>query len=235
VTDGSGNRDTDTVNIRVKDRVPPNANAGENQVVSHGITMHFDGSNSTDNVGVVNYTWTFFDNSNIMLYGINPEYVFLTLGTHIVTLTVKDEAGNIDTDTVNIVVKDATKPTIEIISPEPVVHSRDCIVKCVVTDNVKVESVKVSLNNYSWSSCIREDADEYAATLILKNGENMVYIRATDSSGNVNTTSITVLVEAPENAFPLFTPNTMLLLIGMIFCISATIILEHKPKRRKGL
>jgi len=235
VTDGSGNWHTDMVNIWVKDRMPPNANAGEDQVVSHGITMHFDGSNSTDNVGVVNYTWTFFDNSGIVLYGINPEYVFLTLGTHIVTLTVKDEAGNSDTDTVNIIVKDVTKPVIEIISPGQVVHSRDCIVKCVVTDNVKVERVEVSSNGYTWSSCVRENTDEYTAVLILEKGGNTVYIRATDSSGNVNTTSITVFVKAPEKIFPVFTSNTMLLLIGMIFCIAATIILEHKPKKRKGL
>jgi|GEM_PF-2738414 len=234
VTDGSGNWDTKMVNIRVKDKMLPNANAGEDQVVSHGVTMHFDGSNSIDNVGVVNYTWTFFDNSNIVLYGVSPEYIFLTLGTHIVTLTVRDEAGNIDTDTVNIIVKDVTKPVIKIISQEQVVHARDYIVKCVITDNVKVERVEVSPNNYSWSSCIRENADEYTATLILGNGKNTIYIRATDSSGNVNTTSITVLVEVHENVFPLFTSNTILLLMGIIFCIPATIILEHKPKRRKS-
>ncbi|MDI6917650.1 MAG: caspase family protein, partial [Thermoplasmatales archaeon] len=65
VTDGSGNRDTDTVNIRVKDRMPPNANAGNDQEIDINVIIYFDGSNSTDNVGVVNYTWTFFDNSNI--------------------------------------------------------------------------------------------------------------------------------------------------------------------------
>jgi hypothetical protein len=235
VTDGRGNQDIDTVNIRVKDNTPPNANAGEDQEVYYEITIKFNASNSTDNVGIVNYTWNFFDNTNITRYGISPEYAFITLGMHTVMLTVKDEAGNSDTDTVNIIVKDVTKPAIKIVSPEGVVHSRDYIVKCVVMDNVNVERVEVSLNNQSWSSCVGENTGNYTTTLILEKGENTVYIRATDSSGNVNTTGISVFVEPPEVVFPVLTLNTILLLISMIFCIAATIILEWKPKRKRGL
>lgn len=39
------------------DTTPPVANAGANQTVNQGDLVTFDGSGSTDNVGIVNYTW----------------------------------------------------------------------------------------------------------------------------------------------------------------------------------
>lgn len=42
----------------VEDTTPPVANAGPDQVVQEDSPMSFDGSGSTDEVGIVNYSWT---------------------------------------------------------------------------------------------------------------------------------------------------------------------------------
>src|SRR5438876_4860053 len=39
------------------DVTPPIANAGPDQTVNEDVPVAFDGSGSTDNVGIVNYTW----------------------------------------------------------------------------------------------------------------------------------------------------------------------------------
>jgi PKD repeat protein len=68
----------------------------------------FDGTSSTDNVGVANYTWT-FDNggSPVTLWGPSPTFSLLTMGVHDVTLTVRDGAGHTSTDVMRVTVSAA--------------------------------------------------------------------------------------------------------------------------------
>jgi len=88
------------------DKTKPIANAGPDQLVVNGTTVTFDGTGSTDNLGIVNYTWTFIDNTPKTLTGICPSYTFNTPGNYTVTLKVIDAVGNYDTDTVTIRVLD---------------------------------------------------------------------------------------------------------------------------------
>jgi len=66
-----------------------------------GETVTFDGTGSSDDVGIVNWTWTFTDGGNsVALWGEIATYGFLNvLQTVDVTLTVRDGDGNMDTDT----------------------------------------------------------------------------------------------------------------------------------------
>ncbi len=69
VTDNEGNWNTDTMNITVKDVTSPIAKAGSDQTVKQGDIVIFNGSASSDNVGIVNWTWTFTINgSQVKLY-----------------------------------------------------------------------------------------------------------------------------------------------------------------------
>jgi len=107
VTDAAGNWDTDEVTINVNDVTIPSANAGPDQTVDEGSLVTFDGSNSSDNVDIVNYTWTFtYEGYTIDLYGETPAFRFGRAGVYTVTLTVKDAAGLTETDVVEITVEE---------------------------------------------------------------------------------------------------------------------------------
>ncbi|MEA3559630.1 MAG: PKD domain-containing protein, partial [Candidatus Thermoplasmatota archaeon] len=70
-----------------------------------GTIVTFDGSASTDNVGIVNYTWTFNDGTgNITLYGVGPSHLFTTPGDHTITLNVTNAATYWDSDSMELTV-----------------------------------------------------------------------------------------------------------------------------------
>jgi len=93
----------DTITL---DTTMPTANAGTDQTVNEDTLVTFDASGSSDNIGIVNYTWTFTDANTLQtLTGKNPTYTFQTPGTYIVTLNVTDAAGNYATDTITVTVR----------------------------------------------------------------------------------------------------------------------------------
>jgi len=92
------------VGTQALDTISPTANAGPDQIVNKTTRVIFDGSRSSDNVGITNYTWTFVDKKAKTLTGINPTYTFKRPGNYTVTLKVTDAVGNYDADTVTIMV-----------------------------------------------------------------------------------------------------------------------------------
>lgn len=86
--------------------VPPVANAGPDQTVTADLTGYgtvtFDGSETfdLDPNDELDYVWT----NSITAYGVNPT-VQMSVGTHIVTLTVADLFGNVSTDTLIVTVQ----------------------------------------------------------------------------------------------------------------------------------
>jgi len=104
----------DTTVITVVDLTAPTADAGPDQDVVAGDEVTFDGSDSSDNSGTIaNWTWTFEeDGDTLVLYGVSPARVFSVEGTYPVTLTVKDAAGNSDTDEVLITVASGNEPPV---------------------------------------------------------------------------------------------------------------------------
>jgi len=95
VTDARGNWDTDDMIVLDRDTEPPAARAGGDMTVRAGNVVMLNGSNSTDNVGVKEYTWTFrYDERDVALDGMIAEFLFEEPGIYRVKLTVKDGAGN---------------------------------------------------------------------------------------------------------------------------------------------
>jgi len=105
VMDTIGQTSSDDVTITVLPDEPPTADAGPDQVVMGGVEVTFDGSGSSDDVGIVNWTWTFtYDGNPVELWGPNPVFTFGIEDVYDVTLTVMDRAGQTSTDTVTITV-----------------------------------------------------------------------------------------------------------------------------------
>lgn len=84
---------------------PPNAVCTGDISCSIGELVTFDGTSSTDDIGIVNYTWEFEYEGKIQtLYGEVSEFVFEREGTYEIKLTVMDEHNNTISDTFYIYV-----------------------------------------------------------------------------------------------------------------------------------
>ncbi|MEW6069752.1 MAG: C25 family cysteine peptidase [Candidatus Thermoplasmatota archaeon] len=195
VSDAAGNWHTDEVIITVMDITPPVANASSDQLVDEDTTVHFDGSASFDNVGIVNYTWTFNDQGTvIILHGVNPWYVFNQPGTYVVTLNVSDAAGNWVVDIVNITVRDITLPKITNLRASPAVQTQNSYVNitCAVEDNVAVSATNVTIKGPVGFAPINitmakvGNAEYYYNLSYSIAGEYSYYIWVVDISGNGN-------------------------------------------------
>jgi len=102
---------TDEMILTVRDASWPIARAGEDVTIDQQETLYFNGSSSYDNVGIINYTWTFvYDQVEITLYGSRPGFKFLTAGLYVVTLNVTDAERNWDSDVMTVTVRDITPP-----------------------------------------------------------------------------------------------------------------------------
>ena len=83
----------------------PTANAGPDQTVYEHEPVYFDGSASTDDVGIVNYTWTLrYGGLNWTYLTAEFNFTFGIPDIYNVTLNVTDADGHYDTDVVQITV-----------------------------------------------------------------------------------------------------------------------------------
>jgi len=95
VSDVRGNEATDECLIDVADTMIPSAKTSEDLQIEQGERASFDAASSSDNVGVVEWIWSFeYDGENVELNGVNQEFRFDKAGKYRIILTVRDEAGN---------------------------------------------------------------------------------------------------------------------------------------------
>jgi PKD repeat protein len=195
VTDAAGNFGIDELNVTVIDIEPPIANAGSDIIISLYGTAIFNASLSKDNVGIVNYTWTFiYDDEQIILYGMCTSFTFETIGIYTITLNVTDAAGNFGIDTVNVTVIDTTPPDISHSPIKEWVEGTPITVVAVVTDNVAVKDVILYYR-------LGGDAEYKSIKMVQEKGKNVwsvvipsaevkgdaldYYIIAYDTFGNI--------------------------------------------------
>jgi len=101
VSDRANNWGEDVIVVFVNDITPPYVSAGKNLTIDQNNTVNFDGSNSWDNTGIVNWTWTIqLNGAKTKLYGPKPAFNFTKAGNYTVTLKVKDSANNEAFDTI---------------------------------------------------------------------------------------------------------------------------------------
>ncbi len=138
--------------ISGKDTIDPVASAGKDIVTIEGCVVGFDGSRSSDNFGVKEYLWDFGDGTTGT--GKISEHTYSAAGTYTVTLTVTDESGNSDTDSLTAIVYDKNK----------------CMVKIKVTDDSgKALSSAVA-------SCTLSDIEE---TMFYSNADGEISLVST--------------------------------------------------------
>lgn len=111
--DAAGNvAGLDWTTLAVTDDDAPNAVAGPDITIDEMGLARLNASASTDNIGVVNYTWSFiYDGTDRIIYGKVQDIIFILPGAYDVTLHVSDAAGNSDTYVFRVNVLDVTAPT----------------------------------------------------------------------------------------------------------------------------
>ncbi len=88
------------------DTTPPVADAGQDQTVDKNTVVYFDGSGSTDDIGIKSYSWDFDASDGIQTdaTGVTASHIYTEPGSYIVTLTVTDTFENTDNDTCMVTV-----------------------------------------------------------------------------------------------------------------------------------
>lgn len=92
-----------------EDSISPDANAGMNLYAIAGDTVSFDGSGSTDNHYIAEYKWDFGDENTSDT--AKATHTYSEAGIYTAVLTVKDSAGNSDSQSITVTVYDEDKYT----------------------------------------------------------------------------------------------------------------------------
>lgn len=125
ITDSKGNNKTDTITIQVEESIPPEAHIDVSTITGvRPLLVHFDGNKDNDE-RIVSYRWDFgpkfrsivpestyrhslffrfllyhYLNSKYSSIKQDPSMVFIQSGEYWVSLTITDDQGQTDTDTV---------------------------------------------------------------------------------------------------------------------------------------
>jgi len=192
VTDAYGLFDKDEIILQVKDRTRPVAVVIVESAVNEDEAIILDGSESSDNVGVSNWTWTIeIGDQRFVLYGPIIDFTFEEPGTYIINLNVSDNACLWDNVSFNIVVRDTTDPTISIKSVEVSEDTPIILDGSSCADNVGI--VK-----WTWSFT---EGDENVSLfgvsptyVFAQPGIYTVNLEVKDAAGNLGSGSITIIV-----------------------------------------
>ncbi len=112
VTDSEGNWGQDSFQLKVNDITNPIANPGADFWTENiGDAVSFNARYSSDNVGIVNYTWSFNYNATLHhLYGVEVSFNFYRVQIINVTLTVTDAEGNWNNSICSVRIIDTIPP-----------------------------------------------------------------------------------------------------------------------------
>jgi hypothetical protein len=112
----NNNASSATYYVTFSDNIVPTASASVNQSsVNQNVAVLFNGSGSSDNIGVTSYIWNFTDGATNNT--AEPLHGFTNPGVYNVNLTVSDSAGNKAYSYVSVTVRDSVAPYVISNSP----------------------------------------------------------------------------------------------------------------------
>ena len=205
VVDDAGNQyvsanDTEAFSIR-KDTVPPVSEAGPDQTVLTGETVHFDGSGSSDANGIASYSWDFDSSDGLQDdSGLSkPTHVYANFGNYTVTLTVTDAASNSGTDTMVVHVRAKPAAIIDSIIPNPATRGAS------VTFTGHGTDADGNVTTYEWTSSIEGDLSNQASfSKEVVDGQHTISFRVQDNDNIWSDAATSILNVYLPPAWPMF-------------------------------
>ena len=196
------------------DNEPPVADAGSDRQAILNMTTYLDGGNCSDNVGIVDYEWSFWDDGTYYdIHGAVVTYSFTELGDHNVTLTVTDGAGHVSS--ANIVVTVVTDPP-----PVPNAGPDQLVLPGTVSfDASGSYDVGGGIVNWTWTFTYDGDVQTLWGTIptfdFLIEGVYNVTLTVMDTAGQNSTDTVQITV---ANVIPEF-PTLLIPISGMLLLI----------------
>ncbi len=193
VTDTSGRSGTASeveFDVTVQDRTPPTAHAGMDMTVEQGTVVTLDGSNSTDNVAVVGWTWSFtYNEAPLSFTGVSIMWTFEKPGIYLVVLTVEDEAGLTATHSITVTVLDTTPPTTEVSYVPQIPGNRKLTEVLQIVFNVQdtaggTVELHYRINDDPWEKVVGGLALNFGSDLQYGDGDYVIEYYAEDAAGN---------------------------------------------------
>ena len=165
----------------------PTATNGGDRTIGQGTLVQFDGSASTDNLGISVYAWDF--GAGTVQNGPAVPRAYLTPGVYTVTLTVSDYSGNVDSTVATVTVLDTEAP-IALGAGDRIVDEDEPLFfdGSASTDNMGIVS-------YAWDFGDGGTSTEAAATNVYdRPGTYTATLSVRDAAGNADTAQMTVTV-----------------------------------------
>ena len=155
------------------------------------------GGTASGNVGVRQVAWSNSLGGSGTATGTTnwSASIGLRKGLNLLTITARDAAGNLATDTISVTYSapDTTKPAINITNP--VIAARTSTATSLVvrgTANDGVGVTQVTWRNSLGGGGLATGTDSWSANVMLRVGANVISVTARDAAGNTLTKSITV-------------------------------------------
>ena len=177
--------------------VAPTAHSGPNQTIhddaTPGASVTLNGSNSSDDEGIITYSWSGSDGSSYS--GISP-IVNVSIGTTLFTLTVTDDDYESNTDPVRVSITLYNNPPVANAGSNQSVPE-DATPGASVTLNASGSSDDNLITTYAWSG---SDGSSYIGashTITMPRGTIVYTLTVTDSHGDTDTDTVSITVYNP--------------------------------------
>jgi PKD repeat protein len=195
VTDSNAGAGSDTMTVTVSNAAPV-VYAGPDQAVDRGDTATFSGSfGDPGSADTHTITWNFGDATPVVTGTLTPTHVFATAGIYTVTLTVTDDDGGTDSDTLSVEVRETAQLAADLtgvtVLAEAVPGTFDA------TGSVGPYPVVSYAWDWNYNGSVFAPSGDTGAVMSHAwndNGSYTVAVRVTDSHGGVDIATLAVTV-----------------------------------------
>lgn len=223
VWDGAGHSDSATTWVNVLGDARPIADAGPDQEVAINTVVYFDGTGSSDDLGIVNYTWIIIELMEYM-WGQTPEFTFSVPGVYNVSLVVEDTTGQLSfPDTMQVTAEDVTPPTADAGGDQTMMGG-----EIVVLDG-SGSSDDVGIVNWTWTFEYMGSPVELWGEVVdftfWVEGVYNITLNVTDAAGNWDTDEVQITIAGIIPEFP----SMMLPVTGMLAMMLFVVLRKRRP------